>query len=290
VGIADLDAGHPILRRFRDGTYFDSVQVWRWLRAEWEDRAQPAPDLNGALTAEPETQPAAEDRGPARVLMRLNTPDAHPLMIERSYGQGKVLLITSTSDKEWNNLANHPAYLVLMMEMVQHLAQPSEADDDQTVGRPVSFALDAARYQPTAIVRTPAYPGDAEVRLDAQPDTQTGVPLIQWNDTDQSGVYRFALVESSGQAAERLVAMNVDTRESDLNRATRVELHAAASGIPFEYVTGEDVVGQGEMDARKELWRSILLAVVLTLVAEQTLAWWFGANRRWSALWQGGLA
>lgn len=291
VGIRELEAGHPMLRRFGDVSYFNDVLVWRWFHAQVEDPLVPEPQQPGAITVEEaETQPATDGRGPARVLMSLSDPDEHPLMIERTYGEGKVILVTTTADKEWNNLANHPTYLVLLMEMVQHLARPSGIDTGGTVGRPISFSLDPARYQPSAVVRTPAYPGEAEVRLDAQPDPETGLPMIHWNDSELSGVYRFALTESTGQADEHLVAVNVDTRESDLSRATRVELNAAASGLPFEYVTGDEVMGQGELDARRELWRVILLAVVLTLVAEQTLAWWFGSSRRWNVLWQGGTA
>ncbi len=288
VKLQDVDTNHPMLRRFRDGasTYLDIALFWRWFTADVaDDQNEEALQTDLALAAS--TQPATAEHSPAGVLMRLSAPDAPPIMIERGWGDGKVLLTTTTTDKEWNDLPNHPIYVVLLMEMMQYLARSSGDEQILTVGQPIEIDLDPARYQPSGVVRTPAYPSEAEVRLEAQPDPDTGIPVLRWNESNANGIYRFALVESSGQPADRFVAVNVDSRESDLSRASRMELNAAASGLPFEYLTGEDVIGSGEIDARQELWQLVLLALVLTLVIEQTLAWWFGANRQWNVLWQG---
>ena len=40
-------------------------------------------------------------------------------------GTGKVMLMTTSVDKEWTNLPERPAYIVLLMEMMQYLAKPA---------------------------------------------------------------------------------------------------------------------------------------------------------------------
>ena len=38
---------------------------------------------------------------------------------ERSFGKGRVVVFTSTADREWNNWPGHPTYLPMLMETGQ---------------------------------------------------------------------------------------------------------------------------------------------------------------------------
>ena len=219
------------------------------------------------------------------MLLSFDDPDHHPALIERGFGEGRVILMTTSADKEWNNLADRPVYVVLMMELVQYLSRPSGGSDNQIVGTMIEYGLDPARDQPTARLRTPTYPSQAEIRLEAQPHPQTGIPLIRWPDTDEPGVYRFALDRLSGAAATHLVAVNVDPNESDLHRADRALLTDATAGLDVTFVRGDNLVGQDDLEARRELWPALLILVVIVLMSEQCLAWWFGSERsmgRWA--------
>ena len=82
----------------------------------------------------------------------------------------------------------------------------------------------------------------------------------------------------------RPVAVNVDPGEGDLRKADRSALLAAAASLPVEYVTGE-ALAETDMQTRREVWPSLLVVLVTILMGEQALAWWFGSDRRLSALW-----
>lgn len=269
------DPSHPALKRFRDAqiSYFQGAAAGHFFAAEPASIAATAP------ASRPNGGDAGVAIGPARVLMRFSDSDGHPALIERTYGAGRVLLITTSVDREWTNLPERPVYVVFAMEMLQYLARPPARDEDVLVGHPLRVALDPARYQPAATLKLPTFPEEPAVRLEAQPDRETPTPVINWARTDTPGVYHLELTEVTGGASVRPVAVNVDSRESDLHRATRAELVEAGAGVPVEYVSAGQVVQQRETQARWELWPSLLVALVTILMAEQALAWWFGSGR-----------
>ena len=122
------------------------------------------------------------------------------------------------------------------------------------------------------------------MRIDAQPDPETGLPSIYWPQTAEPGLYRFELTELAGGESTEQVAVNVDPRKSDLRRTDRATLLESMSGLPVEYVAGEDLLRQRDDQARRELWPSMLIALVAVLLIEQALAVWFGSERNWRTL------
>jgi hypothetical protein len=155
------------------------------------------------------------------------------------------------------------------------------------VGQPIQFPIDPARYQTGAGLRLPSFPEDPEVRVEVQPGTEAGLPTVNWPRTDQPGIYQFTLTDNSGSQSPRPIAVNVDPRESDLHRADRGTLLEAMSGIPTEYVAGDALAQEQDSRARKELWPPLLIFLMVLLMSEQALAWWFGSDRNWAALWWG---
>ncbi|HEX7237575.1 MAG TPA: BatA domain-containing protein [Gammaproteobacteria bacterium] len=130
-----------------------------------------------------------------RVLIRL--ADGTPLLLERPLGSGRVLLFTSSLDREWNDLPVQPAFVPLMAGIANHLLGgagfTSEADLGTTLGvRALGFS-GAQIFDPS---------GDAALGLGAGSDDVL---------LDQVGFY-----EVVGGGTTELVAVNFDARESDL--------------------------------------------------------------------------
>ena len=213
-------------------------------------------------------------------LLTLNDVDQSPLLLERGTGKGRVFLWTTSIDKEWCNLADRPIYLVLIMELIRHAARQDMGGANLLVGEPLSVPLDPSRFQPFAVLKPPGFPAEPSVRLDAQPNVELGMPAITWAGTNEPGVYRVELTETAGGVVTQNVSVNVDTRESDLRRASKSELLSAMGTVPAEYVRGEEVLGVSEAKARKELWPTMLVLLMMVLMLEQGLAWWFGSEQR----------
>lgn len=272
IRIGEMNTNHPALRPFRNlvPTCFEAALVWAYCPA-----AEPATASVPAGTRP--TQAAA-------TLLRLDNAEKSPLILEREFQAGRVWLITTSADKEWNNLPDHPIFVVLLMEMTQHLARRPTRADRQLVGSPLTLPLDASRHQPTALVRTPAYPEEPAVTVQAEADPGTNETSIRWTQTQRPGIYQIELTDQSGGRTIEQAAVNVDNTESDLRRVRRDELEQVMAGWSWEYVRAEDLARSAAGGSRRELWPVLLVLLALVLMTEQTLAWWFGANRQWSAL------
>ena len=87
------------------------------------------------------------DRAPiegARVLATLDDDEASPLLVERSYDRGRVVLWTTSIDPEWARVAESPNTLVpLVHELVRWAATPAEGSPNLTAGAPWIAEVDS---------------------------------------------------------------------------------------------------------------------------------------------------
>jgi len=301
VPFGDPDRTHPLMRRFGEtAASFRDVLAWQYMTCEpaGGDVTSSAPADGTGPQDGAVVEPGSDDRGPARVLLRLGDSSASPLIVERWYGRGRVWLITTSADKEWNNLPDQPVFVVLAMEMVQHLARQPECDRNQLVGPAIEFPIDLSRHPPEVVCKPPGYPQEAETRIHAKPpeeplgyDRPAGAPVIRYEQTERPGVYEFesagvgnpggdeATGEAAGDTVIQRVAVNVAPEESDLRRADRASLLASMPRLSVEYVAGDHLVVQEGAEPRRELWPALLIALVVVLMSEQALACWFGARR-----------
>ncbi|MDD5772916.1 MAG: BatA and WFA domain-containing protein [bacterium] len=59
--------------------------------------------------------------------------DGSPFIIEKKYGEGKVLLFTSSLDSNWSDFPLRPNYLPLLHQAVYYLAQPKDLKQRQLI-------------------------------------------------------------------------------------------------------------------------------------------------------------
>ena len=79
-------------------------------------------------------RPAATDR----VIIRLN--DGTPLLVERTSGSGRVLVLATTADPRWGTLAVEPGFVPLVHAMVDYLAHHTPAVGAFVLGDTVDLA------------------------------------------------------------------------------------------------------------------------------------------------------
>jgi len=216
---------------------------------------------------------------PSRVLAVFRDDQDYPAIIERKFGSGRVILVTTAADKEWHLWPNHPTYLPVMMELALYVSKRSVDDAAYSAGVPIEMAIDTSMYESEVIVRTPAYPTEREAVVTAKPSENGAGLVATWPDTKRCGVYQFVLRRRDQGQTIRLVSVNPDTRESDVASANESELRQANEGVPIEYVNGVEALSGEVGNPRTELWRLVLLAAVAVLLFEQFLAWSWGRRR-----------
>jgi len=273
VGFGDIDETHPALRGFRDSevSHFEGIRVTGFVACRIDEKTATQPSDSDSSNQIP-------PRAPARVLLRFADSEDHPAIVERTFGQGRAILIATSADKEWNNWPNHPAYLVVMMELVQHIARRTNGALTRRVGESIQLPLDPGRHQPFVTLKLPSYPEDPAIRIDARLDPETHLPTIEWKQCDRPGTYRFEMNELSGEESVQLVSVGVDPRESDLRRIDRDALLESMGDLPTEYVTADELTADQDVQARRELWPAVWILLIVALMGEQTLGWWFGTE------------
>ena len=278
VHLQVTDRLHPALRGISgdgDPLGIGTIRFHTFWRME-TDRDSETIDDAGAGNDADDISPVA----PVRVLARFDDLRRSPAIVERRFGAGRVMLVATSADKEWSNWADHPTYLPVVLELAHHLARRTGASADYHVGDAIKVALDPALYLPDIGVRTPAYPDEREVGLTAFPIEERGGLMARWDRATDAGLYRFVLQRRDGGETIRVVAVNVDPRESDLTMADEDELRRLVGDTPFRYVEGLAALAtDAEGERRTEFWRAFLIAAIVLLFSEQTLAWLWGRRR-----------
>jgi hypothetical protein len=184
-----------------------------------------------------------------------------PALVEREVGKGRVMLLSTTVDREWTDLPIRAGFLPLLREAVRRLvgSPDDESSDTLLVGEP----------------RMLTFSGDAQTLEVTRPDGSVWIGKreqagssgsIAYDGTDQVGLYRVRAAGPDGayvaQAAQDF-AVNLDPRESDPTRLApdrrpdRVAVSTPGAAAPKH---------------RIELWHALSGILILILLAESVLS------------------
>jgi hypothetical protein len=125
--------------------------------------------------------------------------DGTPLLLERTVGAGRALLLTTPVQRSWNDLAIHPLFVRFIAESARYLIGPDAAASSALAG---------------SVVLTGLTPKSGGQIFDPQGRRVFGLAQSSVADRlipDQTGFY-----EIRGSEGARWLAVNVDARESDL--------------------------------------------------------------------------
>lgn len=198
----------------------------------------------------------------------LKFQDGAPAIVEKSYGRGKVALLTSTLDRDWNDLCIYPTYLPLLQQLSLYLTggMADPAGSDYVVGQTAKFSCS----------------GDSEAAWVFGPEDKPR--KVELSKEERWSVGNFVLDEGPGfyevfcakggrmsgkpeRGPDRLVAANIDSSESDLERWKRESLESYLKTIGFKDAVVIDDMGkladtEGFKAARRDGMR-LMLAVLL---------------------------
>jgi hypothetical protein len=231
VAIGEVDATHPALRgveELRAANFLRSVNI----------------------------EPAAEDR----VLMHL--ADGTPLLVERGLGDGRVLLFTSSLDREWNDLPVQPAFVPLMAGIANHLLGgagfTSEADLGTTLAVRALGLSGGQIFDPRGEAALGLGAGGADVLL------------------DQVGFY-----EVVGGGTTEVVAVNFDPRESDLTPVDAATLERwRGLGVRLGEQAAPVAVAASEETVPSSLGPWLVILLLILVVMESAVGNWHLRIRR----------
>jgi uncharacterized membrane protein len=247
----------------------------------------------------------AKDFDPDRVLAALDDNFGSPLLLEKPFGEGRVLLFTSSIDAAWN--AGNPAfapYVILVREIGQFLSSRPHAQRNLFVGDLLLADLPVELHQPPFLLETPvdgavtlpttAPKDDRFFRLFYPARQKSDDPRVLRNEGLRHAG-RYKLTRSAAKEEERLLAwfaVNVPPRrpvpeeillaEGNLERIEREEIQKRFPDFKVEF-RGEKREGSPEMDLSSPpaggIWKHALYLVLGFLVLESVLACLFGRSQ-----------
>jgi hypothetical protein len=222
--IADYDRRHPVLR-----------------------------PLVGDWTARFEGHWPMQARDDAAVLMQFDNTE--PALVERDYGQGKVMLFASTLDLEWNNLALQGLYLPFVHETLRHLVQTDVRQRAYAVGDTIN--LDAQGSAASVSARDPS---GSDIRLVDNAVFTATTP---------------GFVTATIDGNETRYAVNFLPEESNLARVAPATLYDAVINPDTSPIQSREVQTAQmieELERPQRMWWYILVAVMLLILAEAVIA------------------
>lgn len=185
----------------------------------------------------------------AEVVARLS--DGSPLIVAGRLGEGRIVVVATSVDRDWTDLPISPWFLAFLREIVGRAMPPGDvrALPQAVVGR----ALDAAAWEAggEATVETPS--GSRPVAEGAFTPLVPGVHVVK-----------------DGERVRGAFAAVTDPVESDLSRVAAAEIGRQLEGA---FDVGALAEGRGSgWTGGMALWKALLLMLGVLLGAESLLA------------------
>lgn len=199
----------------------------------------------------------------------LTLANGDPLLIEKRFGPGRVLLFTTAADHDWSNLPFKTAYLPLVQSLVVHLSKDRRGyvDTGITAGTKKSFILPPSFVGKKLRVVKPDLQ-QREINLTGQ--GQNAAASFQENDL--AGIYRLSLQPAQASTSAflpSLYAVNPPFLESRLQEIAPDVLRAKFDPLNFE-ILDSDSLEQG--GTKMDLSLPLLFLLMATLVTEGWLS------------------
>jgi hypothetical protein len=254
-----------------------------------------------------------EGRG-VRVLARWNSAGAAPAVLERTVDEGRVLLVTTTADKNWTDWPTEPSYVLAMREAAKGIVRSDSQASGLTAGETLRVELPAgqrasASPAPTVEVPEAEKPQPLRVTLD-NPGNESGndtgdnpgepeasasgsrtiatettasdknlSQTLSYADTRRAGLYKLAWQVAPAASHGELFAVNPDARESRLERIAPEELRGLFGGFEPEVISAVSAADAPIAVRGREIWRTLAMGMLGLLVMESCLATWTGRQR-----------
>jgi len=199
-----------------------------------------------------------------------------PAVVERAWGNGRVIQFSSSANTAWNDLPAHPAFVPLMQRALGRLV--TARDDALAIPVGAEFTYPARPdwlYKEMTVTKPgpPSLPDKSKVEL------VNGQPLLRYADTDYAGPYGVAI--ATDPATSLRFAAQPDPDESKLEPIPDSELKSLAPGTQVIHWTpgsgtGLAVASEG---AGRELWSLFALLALAVACFETYLAGRYSASK-----------
>lgn len=261
---------HPALTFFNRSSNgrLDSIDFTTWFHLQ---RA-------GETKSEGQTTSSVNDRA---VLTMLSLDNGEPLLLERIVGRGRVMQWAISCGQRWSNLPLREVFVPMMQQMVLYGATSSMPQLNIETGNLLAVAMEeqavddkqpkpSGKQEPQPQASTDIElltPQNLRFRLAA--DRTSEQPTVQFAATHYPGAYQLSGIRQR----PLVIAASVRAEESVLAPLETSALDETAKRLDAQIQDSAESFWQGELvkQTGREIWRPLLAALVIFLMAELLL-------------------
>jgi len=217
------------------------------------------------------------------IIARLRNGD--PFVVEKKFGDGRVVTFLSTLSNEWNNWTGNPTFVVMVLKLQAYLSSGRRIDVPRVVGAPIELQLDADKFRKDVTFVTPGESESGRVLIErAAVKPKEDSPLLSTalgrnadgrsnGETARSGIYEAWTYTVEGQPDVQRYAVNVETIESDLELTVIKNLLDKLDEVKPTYLHWDEINPDPVQQAGFNWSKWVLLILIVLLIAEQILAY-----------------
>jgi hypothetical protein len=194
----------------------------------------------------------------------ISLANGEPLLLEQKAGAGKVMLMTTSADRDWSDLPVKTVFLPLIQSLTQYLAGGKRGNLDAgiAVGAPKELSFPATFVGRNLRVTKPDKQNTEVAIVGAKERAAATV-----EENDKAGIYRLALPAGGDKdsGAPQLYAVNAPFLESRLDEIGAAELAGKLKPIRTEVLDIEQLKDGGK---RVDLALPLVAMLIVTLLFE----------------------
>jgi len=198
----------------------------------------------------------------------IDLQNGYSFLIEHNYQSGKIFLFTSSLSPSWSDFAVKGIFVPLINRLILYSASTESVNEDFQVGKNFSIIFNRRIGKQIKLV----FPDGREKIVETS--LRGNSTVIDFGAVDIPG--NFFLYD--GENILRIISVNIDIKESNLDKAAESELgdfiNKAAPEAKTKIFNISDNITESIEQERfgTELWKLFLILALLCLVAEMIIA------------------
>ena len=221
-----------------------------------------------------------------KVVARLH--NQAPQLVERTYGNGRVVCYLTTLAPDWNNWGQDPSFVVTALKTHSYVTAVRRVDDTPVVGEPLNRQVSRENFQDKIVFFTPPQSLDSSQRLEFERQavrTSNDSPIAiarlgtvnstgeRSLETDRSGVYESVAKLMDGKPVVERAAFNVDASEGDLTTVSVASLETSLAPVKVAIKAPKDFSQSSVSRPGGRAALLVMILLIIFLLAEQLLAY-----------------
>ncbi len=232
--------------------------------------------------------PTADTAKTAGIDLVASGPGGTPLLLDKAFGEGRVVALLTGLTSDWSNWAQDPTFVVVALRTFGYLGSFRRSPTSEPVGSPLGMLASGTAVLPEGEVLLPSRDNKSRVRLLQRVTTDDNDRLLSRIDLKidlgemdrdivdgllRPGVFEAWMTNSQGEKLFQNFAHNVSAAEGNLDRVKQAELEQKLPGINFTFRTA-DAVSEAGLNSSQASHSTLLMCLLAALLlAEQLLAY-----------------